>query len=176
MTWLGFPEVIELIHYLHSVILSSGKETILKRLDENFVTHRTESVTSLCWSDLSLWELLACVHISVPTPPPPLSPISVYIFIIIKSKWFLNNNLWLVGWLVVFNVPSAARSFRDGGGAPHLLSLAKDVKLGFHATSAPLQFRCCICHPGGGGGGPFYVLISTVSCGIIPYNCFVLML
>ena len=32
----------------------------------------------------------------------------------------------LVGWLVVFNVPSTARSFRE---APHLLSLAKDVKL-----------------------------------------------
>ena len=30
-------------------------------------------------------------------------------------------------WLVVFNVPSTARSFRDG--TPHLLSLAKDVKL-----------------------------------------------
>ena len=32
-----------------------------------------------------------------------------------------------VGWLVVFNVPSTARSFRDG--TPHLQSLAKDVKL-----------------------------------------------
>ena len=30
-------------------------------------------------------------------------------------------------WLIVFYVPSAARSFRDG--APHLLSLVKDVKL-----------------------------------------------
>ena len=30
-------------------------------------------------------------------------------------------------WLVVFNVPSTARSFRDG--TPYLLSLAKDVKL-----------------------------------------------
>ena len=29
---------------------------------------------------------------------------------------------WLVGWLVVFNVSSTARSFRDG-------TLAKDVKL-----------------------------------------------
>ena len=33
----------------------------------------------------------------------------------------------MVGLLVVFNVPSTARSFRDG--IPHLLSLAKDVKL-----------------------------------------------
>ena len=31
------------------------------------------------------------------------------------------------GWLVVFNIPSTARSFR--GWHPHLLSLAKDVKL-----------------------------------------------
>ena len=30
-------------------------------------------------------------------------------------------------WLVVFNVPSTARSFREG--TPNLLSLAKDVKL-----------------------------------------------
>ena len=33
-----------------------------------------------------------------------------------------------VGWLVVFYVPSTARSFRDG--IPHLLSLAQDEKLG----------------------------------------------
>ena len=32
--------------------------------------------------------------------------------------------------LVVFYVPSTARSFRDS--APNLLSLAKDVKLGFY--------------------------------------------
>ena len=32
-----------------------------------------------------------------------------------------------VGWLVVFNVPSTARSFTDS--TPILLSLAKDVKL-----------------------------------------------
>ena len=31
-------------------------------------------------------------------------------------------------WLVAFCVPSTARSLRDG--TPHLLSLAKDVKLG----------------------------------------------
>ena len=39
------------------------------------------------------------------------------------------NIMMLIGWLVVFNVPSTARSFRDG--TPHLLSLAKDVKVGF---------------------------------------------
>ena len=33
-----------------------------------------------------------------------------------------------VGWLIVFYVTSTARSFKDG--TPHLLSLAKDVKLG----------------------------------------------
>ena len=36
---------------------------------------------------------------------------------------------WLVGWLVVFYIPSTARSFSDG---PHLLSVVKDVKLGFN--------------------------------------------
>ena len=29
-------------------------------------------------------------------------------------KHFLLNNIDLVDWLVVFNVPSTARSFRDG--------------------------------------------------------------
>ena len=35
--------------------------------------------------------------------------------------------------LIVFYVPSTARSFRDG--TPHLLSLAKDVKLGKYTVS-----------------------------------------
>ena len=41
-------------------------------------------------------------------------------------------SFWLVGWLVVFYVPSTARSFR--GGTTHLLSLAKDMKLGFYTV------------------------------------------
>ena len=46
-----------------------------------------------------------------------------------KSK--LIHLRWLIGWLVVFDVQSTAdRSFRDG--TPHLLSLAKDVKLSFY--------------------------------------------
>ena len=36
----------------------------------------------------------------------------------------------MVGKLVVFYVPLTARSFKDG--TPHLLSLAKDTKLGFY--------------------------------------------
>ena len=39
----------------------------------------------------------------------------------------------LVVWLVVFYVPSTTRSFRDG--TPHLLSLAKDMKLIFYTVS-----------------------------------------
>ena len=32
------------------------------------------------------------------------------------NNWYqlAINDIWLVGWLVVFNVPSTARSFRDG--------------------------------------------------------------
>ena len=45
------------------------------------------------------------------------------------SKAFLFygiNYIMMFGWLVVFNVPLTARSFRDH---PHLLSLTKDMKL-----------------------------------------------
>ena len=43
----------------------------------------------------------------------------IHIFIIYRNI-FLNIDhvkiiiCWLIGWLVVFNVPSTARSFRDG--------------------------------------------------------------
>ena len=62
-----------------------------------------------------------------------------------------------VGWLVVFYVPSTARSFRNG--TPHLLSLTKNVKHGkytvptgsrtpghsvaaHYATVAPCKLHC----------------------------------
>ena len=46
----------------------------------------------------------------------------------------------MVGWLVVFNVPERRR--------PHLLSLAKDVKLGFYtvATGNRTPGRCMAVH------------------------------
>ena len=40
---------------------------------------------------------------------------------------FIEMSISYMPKLVVFNVPSTARSFKDG--TPHLLSLAKDVKL-----------------------------------------------
>ena len=44
-----------------------------------------------------------------------------------------------LAWLVVFSVPSIARSFRDG--TPYLLSLAKDVKLGFYTVPPGIKPR-----------------------------------
>ena len=59
---------------------------------------------------------------------------------------------WFVGRLVVFNVPSTARSFRDG--APYKLSLVMDVKLGFKSVptgnrtlAGPLHYRCATPGP-----------------------------
>ena len=51
----------------------------------------------------------------------------MYIELQVDENNAVFHLLYLVGWLVVFNVPSTARSFRDG--IPNLLSLAKDVKL-----------------------------------------------
>ena len=82
-------------------------------------------------------------------------------YLIINSFWNMPLRYTLYGyfflWLVVFYVQSTARSFGDG--TPHLLSLVKDVKLGFytvptcnrtpdrrvavhHTTAAPRQFHC----------------------------------
>ena len=48
-------------------------------------------------------------------------------------KTIIRDSSLVVGWLVVFYVPSTARSFRERRH-PHLLSLAKDVKLGFYTV------------------------------------------
>ena len=44
----------------------------------------------------------------------------------------LHKILFKVGWVIVFYVPSTARSFRDC--TPHLLYLAKNMKLGFYTV------------------------------------------
>ena len=53
---------------------------------------------------------------------------------------------WLVGWMVVFNVPSTARSFRDG--TPILQSLAKDMKPSLYTvpTGNRTLGRCMAVH------------------------------
>ena len=73
--------------------------------------------------------------------------------------------MWLVGWLVVFNVPSKARSFKDG------MSLAKDVKLDkytvptgnqtpgrrmavHYVTAEPRKLHVCVCNE--------YFIISSI--------------
>ena len=48
------------------------------------------------------------------------------------EKILTLHSLFMVGWLVVFYIQSTAKSFRDG--TQHLLSLAKDVKLGFYTV------------------------------------------
>ena len=65
-----------------------------------------------------------------------------------------NHMIIFFGWLVVFNVPSTARSFRDG--AAIYCPISKDVKLGFNTVpdgnrtplrGSPLHNRCATPAP-----------------------------
>ena len=62
------------------------------------------------------------------------------IYILDQCNFCYKTNMGaMIGlvWLVVFYVPSTERSFRDG--TPNLLSLAKDVKLGFYDSAWTVQ-------------------------------------